>query len=120
MEIDPGDSFRSPSGRKLSRLLYNYTTPSLTFSNPLILNKKIIEMFSKSVVRSSRVLARGFASSARAERNVAVLGAAGMFLQSQVEEWFERSPIAVYAIWRILLEGDREIIVCSVIIAHYF
>jgi len=34
-------------------------------------------MFSKSVIRSSRVLARGFASSARAERKVAVLGAAG-------------------------------------------
>lgn len=34
-------------------------------------------MLSRSVARSSSILARGFASSARAERKVAVLGAAG-------------------------------------------
>lgn len=34
-------------------------------------------MFSRSVARSTSLLARGFASSARAERKVAVLGAAG-------------------------------------------
>lgn len=38
-------------------------------------------MFSRSAAQSTRVIARGFASSARAERKVAVLGAAGQSLK---------------------------------------
>lgn len=48
----------------------------LAFKHP---QKDIISMFARSVARSSRTLTRGFASSARAERKVAVLGAAGEF-----------------------------------------
>ena len=42
------------------------------------IHTQIEKMFARSVTRSTGLLARGFASSARAERKVAVLGAAGM------------------------------------------
>lgn len=65
---------RSGSGRT-----YPFQPNFTLFSYICTRKKKTpIKMFSKSVIKSSRVLARGFASSARAERKVAVLGAAGM------------------------------------------